>query len=434
VSTVTVAPGQHRRAPAKSRDWGFLVSVLIAYLLARGVSAVLLVVLTRYQVPVGWTGPDVTYGTITGLWDAGWYREIATNGYPEHLPVDAKGEYQQNAWAFYPLYPMLVKGLMAATGSTFALAGSTLSLVLGGCAALVIAILLRDRVGPRTAFLAVIVWSTCAPSPVLQVAYTESLAILLLALVLLHLERGNWWLAGVFACLTGLARPVAVPLGAVALVAVWLRWRVRRSDPVPTRERIGMLAALAGCGLAGLAWPAIAWIGTGSRSAYTDTMATWRSGQEITPLKPWVSIASYLFHSAAPLALVAAVVLIVGMAAGPWAWRLGPVLRAWCLFYPAYLAVVLDPTTSIFRYLLPLFPWAVIAIDGAWRQRRPVGWRARAAGGFADAGADGAFRAAQDRPLRMGLLTLGWVALGLVTQWWWLYELWRFVPPSDFPP
>ncbi|GAB78242.1 hypothetical protein SAMN05421595_0758 [Austwickia chelonae] len=416
----------------------FVLTVLSVYLAARAFSALLLVVLTRYQVAVSWTGPEVNYGTIVGLWDAGWYQEIATKGYPGTLPRDPDtGELQQNPWAFYPLFPMMTRLLMAVTGAPFPITGAVLAFVLGGVAAVAMAFLLRDRIGSGSAVAAVAVWSTCAPSPVLQVAYTESLAILLLVLVLSHLDQERWWWAAGTAFLTGLARPIAVPLGLVAVVAVVMRWRARSVRPIPREEYIGMAGALGGCGLAGLTWPMIAWWGTGIRTAYTDTMATWRQGQDIVPLQPWVGISHYLFGQAGPLALAALVVLVVGVASGPWASRLGPVMRAWILAYPLYLAVVLDPGTSVFRYLLPCFPWAAIAVDAAWRgrRRRRLEERATAAEGPGTAGyGESIVETRTPSRLRLWSLTAGWVLFGLATQWWWLYELWRFVPPSDFPP
>lgn len=459
------APSSRREDPAQSRrlrdaatGWAsgprFVVGVLVLYGLARAVSAGLLLLLTRYQMPVGWTGPDVEYLTIVGLWDAGWYRQIAEHGYPAVMPTDASGQLQQNPWAFYPLFPFAAKAVMEVTGWSFAAAGSTLALVLGACAAVVIALQLRERVGPRVALAAVVVWATCASSPVLQVAYSESLAILLLALVLWALQREAWWAAAALAFSTGLARPIAVPLGIVALVAVAVRLRARRIRPVRRSEGIGMLGALLACGAAGLTWPVIVWIGTGVPSAYTDTMATWRAEQHIVPLAPWVGISRYLFGPVlGPLALVAIVVLLIAVVAGPWASRLGPVLRAWCLAYPFYLALVLDPGTSVFRYLLPLYPWAVIAVDGAWRTRRripavstrpldagPPGEQTLGEGPErpespprADAPIDRP-DALEPRPSHLWGLAALWVVVGLATQWWWLYELWRFVPPSDFPP
>ena len=200
-----------------------------------------------------------------------------------------------------------------------------------------------------------------------------------------------------------------MPLGLVALVAVVLRWRRRhrRSGCRPV-SCCPWAPVLAACGVAGLAWPAIAWWRTGVRSAYTDTMATWRSGGQVTPLRPWLDIARYLGgETVGPTGLAALVVVLALMVLGPWARALGPQLRTWCLAYPAYLGAVLDPWTSIFRYLLPLFPLGVVLVGGGWGRRAPRGlhWR-----------------------------TAVLVAVGLVAQVWWVWELYRFVPPSDYPP
>ena len=86
----------------------------------------------------------------------------------------------------------------------------------------------------------------------------------------------------------------------------------------------------------------------------------------------------------------------------------GPELRTWCLAYPAYLALVLDPFTSIFRYALPLFPLlAVIA-------RRRVG------------------PAAPPLVVGPGRPCSSWP--GVVGAGVWIWTLLVFVPPSDYPP
>ena len=67
-----------------------------------------------------------------------------------------------------------------------------------------------------------------------------------------------------------------------------------------------------------------------------------------------------------PVGLIGLAVAVVVLTLGPWASALGPELRTWCLAYPAYLAVVLDPFTSIFRYALPLFPLLAVVLGGGW--------------------------------------------------------------------
>ncbi|MDQ2758664.1 MAG: hypothetical protein M3Y71_19245 [Actinomycetota bacterium] len=404
---------QTRPSPATvvARLPHFLPCVLLAYAACRLLTGVLLAVVAGHQVPTGWNGSEtdpVTYLTFTAQWDGQWYQRIATRGYPAALPVDSGGVTQQNPWAFYPLFPLLARVLMSGLGLSFFAAGSTLSLVLGFVAAGAMAVLLRQRLGERAALLVVVVWACFPASAVLQVGYSESTAMALLTLVLLALSRERWlWAAGL-AVLTGLARPIALPLAAVVVVALWLRWRRRDVDPLGPREVGSGLAALAGCGVAGLLWPVIAWWGTGRYDAYTDTMGAWRAGHEIHVFRPWLDMSRYYFGPTwGPVWLTTIFVVIAVMVLGPWARGLGPQLRAWSLAYPAYLLVVLDPFTSVFRYLIPLFPLVAVLVGVAGPRRR---WAAVG--------------------LRAGVVLVAFV----VGQWYWIDLLWRFVPPTDFPP
>ena len=108
-----------------------------------------------------------------------------------------------------------------------------------------------------------------------------------------------------------------------------------------------------------------------------------------------------------PVALAALVTAIVVLTCGPWATALGVELRTWCLAYPAYLAFVLDPFTSIFRYAMPLFPLVAVILGGGWVERA-ARW--------------------------LGARTVALVALGVVGQVAWIWKLLVFHPPSDYPP
>ena len=389
----------------------FLVRVLLSYAVCRVVTGILLTLVAARQVPTGWTGPDVTYLTFTAQWDGQWYKAIAEHGYPATLPADGTGLVQQNPWAFYPLFPLLSRVLMDVTGLGFFVVGSTLSLALGFVAAGAMAWLLKDRIGERATLVVVVLWASFPAAAVLQVGYTEAAAMALLTLYLLALSRERWLWATALAVAIGLVRPIAAPLAIVTVVALWLRWRRRSRDPIRPGEALSGLAALAGCGVAGLLWPAIAWWVTGQRDAYTDTMAAWRGGHEIVPFRPWLDISRYVLgHTWGPVWVTVAFVVIAVMVLGPWAARLGPELRTWALAYPAYLLVVLDPFTSIFRYLIPLFPLLPVMIGVGSVQRNP--------------------HTARVRLVRAGGLLVGFV----IGQWYWLDVLWRFVPPTDFPP
>lgn len=383
----------------------FVFRVLTAYLLCRVFSVVLLVIVSRYQEPMSWTGPNPDYFSMTVLWDGFWYRQIAEVGYPAALPIDAvTGIVQENAWAFYPAFPVMAAGVMAVTGLGFPVVGSTLALFLGFGAAVAMGLLLRDRVGPKVALAAVAVYAACPVSPSLQIAYTESLAILLLCGFLWAISKERWLVAAGLALLTGVTRAMALPLAVVALVAVFLRWRRRKEDPISAREGWSVLAALGSCAAAGLIWPTIVGIAVGSPMAYTDTMGAWSVGGSVQLFRPWLE---YVEQPSNAIKVALALLLIIAMTIGPWAARLGAELRTWTLAYTAYLILVDAPSTSLFRHLLPLFPLTVVAIGGGWRGRpsRWMGWRA-------------------------GFLIL----VGLAGQVWWVWALLRFVPPVDFPP
>lgn len=420
------------------RPRAFLCAVIAVYLLARLFSGLVLFLVGLHQVDVVWFENERGYLRMTVLWDAFWYRQIVEDGYPPILPIDPDtGELWQNSWAFYPMFPYLTRYLMVLTGGGFALVGSTLSLLFGGVASVLVAILLRDKVGPRVALAGVTIWATMITSAMLQVAYTESIAMTLLCGVLLALTRRRWWWAAVIALLTGLARPIAIPLGMVALVTVYLRWRQRHDRPVAVGEYAGMAAALVSCGLSGLIWPLCVWLGTGVMTGYTETMTAWRAYDDIQPFAPWWYSAMAVTHTVAGsvIALLAVFVVVMGVAAGPWARALGPAMRAWALAYPFYLFAVLDPTSSIFRYLIPLFPWTVVMVGAGWGRPGDDPLASdlppRRSGGAYATWHD---RVPSGRGRRVWRLTLFWVVVGLLTQCWWIWEIWQFTPPSDNPP
>jgi hypothetical protein len=391
------------------------VKVALTYLALRAVSALLLVLASRDQaVMVDWTGPSVEPIDMTVLWDGSWYRNVAEEGYPDPLPVDqASGRVAQNAWAFYPLFPLLARMLMSATGLGFPVVASSLALVAGLGASIVMGRLLAEKVGDRVALGAVAVWAAFPASVSLQLAYTESLAMLVLCGLLWALVRRSWGMVAGLSLLLGLTRPIAVPVVLVVAVSVHLLWRRRRQHDVTRAELLAALAALGTCAVAAVLWPLIAWQVTGSRTAYTDTMSAWRVGGDITPLKPWLGMSQWAFRDFdgaavyGPVGLAVLVTTIVVLTCGPWATRLGPELRTWCLAYPAYLAVVLDPFTSIFRYALPLFPLLAVILGGGWLER-----------------------VTRQLAVRVGFL----VVTGVAGQAAWIWKLLVYHPPSDYPP
>jgi hypothetical protein len=160
-----------------------------------------------------------------------------------------------------------------------------------------------------------------------------------------------------------LSRPVGVPfavmLGVLLIAGAAERIRKGPEGSHSIRGLVSLAGLTAVCGAAALSWPVAAWVATGDMAAYTKTETVWR-GHSLVPFKPWFDtgvdlfgpvlgiLAPFVFAGLFALLLFARPVL-----------RLGTELRLWCACYMGYLLVFLDPQTSTFRMLLPLFPLAL---------------------------------------------------------------------------
>ncbi|HEX3004133.1 MAG TPA: hypothetical protein VHO27_07975 [Angustibacter sp.] len=403
--------GLSTRLWLRFRAWPTWLQVLTAYAVSRVLCGVVIELAARWaQNPAGVGVLHPHYANLVGIWDGEWYQRIAEHGYPSRLPHGPVGTVDYNAWAFFPLFPMLVRAVMV-TGLPFWLAASVVNLLAGAAAALVIWRLLAAVPGHRRlAALAVTIWCVLPPAPVLQVAYTEALAALLLAGTLLLLVRRQYLWASPVVLLLGLTRAVAAPL---VVVVVWHgigRWRRRNLDPVSTRERWSWTALLAATGLSALLWPAIVGYATGVPQAFFLPQEAW--GQRPTDglFVPWIT---WAFHG---LGLAGVGLLLGVVAAGlhvllgrHTAW-LADDVRVFGVAYPLYLLAVVRPITSMWRFLLLDLPLAAALASAAARGARPrvsPHWRRR---------------------LALALL------VGCAALTWWTFVYLTRVPWSDSPP
>jgi hypothetical protein len=220
--------------------WG---QVLAIYLATRAFAFVLVDRAARFQPQSVWNPANPGYLDVVSLWDGEWYHRIADSGYPAELPRNADGQVLQNPWAFYPLFPAISRGVMQLTGASWAVAATVVALVCGGAAVVCMRSLLAPLAGPRLALWTVVLFCCYPAAPVLQLAYTESLATLLLVVSLWCLQHRRYLLAVPVVILVGATRPIGVPLAAViGLHLVRALWR-HSVEPV-TRGRVGALLVL----------------------------------------------------------------------------------------------------------------------------------------------------------------------------------------------
>jgi hypothetical protein len=349
---------------------------LSVYLITRLVDTVFILVAARHQIDLPRGAAFLGYGSVASNWDGHWYSSVASHGYPTAIPRDPAGHALQNQWGFYPTYPFLVGAIMRITGLGFTFVAPMLSFLLGAAAVTVMFRLLSGTLGRFAASATILLACTYMAAPAMQIAYTESLALLLLCTALLLLRNRRYgWLIPVLITLA-LTRAVALAFVSVVIAHGISRYRRRSTEPFPISDRWRVL------GLAGLAvaatglWPLIAAVTTGEAAAYTQTMSAWSTTNKLRVLIEFPAFA-WSQGGATGLAVLLgilglAAVLVLGKGASAW----GPEVRAWATFYPIYLLLATSPGSSNVRHLFLAFPlmwpFPAEATSASERRRRTV--------------------------------------------------------------
>lgn len=212
----------------KLKDWIFANKVpLLAFLITR-IGLWLLAYLSLILIPARsgdglWRAfPNNLWLDGWSRWDSGWYVNIAEHGYSNVL---------QNVYlntAFFPLYPLLIKGLSFLTGN-FHIAGmliANLSLLL---AMIFLYKLLKEQFEEEIAGRTVLLLLLSPFSFFFSAVYSESLFILLVVLVFYFGNRQKWALAVLFSALAGATRAVGfltvLPILYLYLKSINFQWR-----------------------------------------------------------------------------------------------------------------------------------------------------------------------------------------------------------------
>ena len=149
------------------------------------------------------------------VWDGGWFLRVATNGYPHGYTYSPDGRLEANELAFFPVYPMLIRGV-AALGPDAGTAAITVAWLASIGAAVALHLLGTSLHGKRAGWALVAIACAAPVSVVLSMAYSESLFLALVAGMLVAAHRRVWWAAG----LLGLGAALTRPTGAAAAVAL----------------------------------------------------------------------------------------------------------------------------------------------------------------------------------------------------------------------
>ena len=396
------------------------VRVIAVWALTRIFSAAAFMWANTFQGSTPWDPighPD--YIRYLDSWDAAWYRNIYLfglgdgRGYDYVLPLDLNGAVKQNAWAFMPGYPLLIRALTAILGMhasepTWAILGNIVSVILSFGVALMIYRVLNLKLDAKTSLWAVLLFGFWPASPVLQTPYAESLALLLLAFGLYYLIQHRYLAAAPWLVGLSITRPGMVSFAAM-LAGMWVVRFVkdrRGAEDFPRPERWKLAALTLFSGLLGIVWPLFAWIATGRSDAYTVTELAWRESVPNAKLQyfsGWVHAGKVFFGDHLYWLFLPVVMVFTGalLLYGPMK-KLGNEMRLWVAAYMFYLFAVFHAQSSTWRILMPVFP-----LIGAF-----------------------ALFTTKLRPWQKAVI----IAVMAGLQMWWLKQCWNYIEPDITPP
>ena len=380
--------------------WRRIGLVTVVYLLARLITLGFLLLTSVLAEPGSRFGAEGGIDRFIVGWDANWYAIIGTGGYPDTLPLTDDGQVAENAWAFMPVYPAIVRLLAPLVGS-WAATASIVSLLAGLAASIALFRLLGRRIGERAALWAVAFFACGPVAAMFHVGYAEALFLALLFAALDALARRAYWWLYALVPLMAFTRPGVLAFAlALGLLLVWRLLR-RSRDPLRRSEIVHTLIIGPLAAALGFAWQWIAAGVTGQPGAYLATELAWRrnwipdAAGGFAPFEGWAQGMGFWFGYWRIPAVIGWALFAVIIAATVWALlrarpvrALGAEARLFSASYLLYLLAVFFPQSSTLRLLLPLSPlWGSLA---AYRLRA---WR----------------------PLML-MVCLAW-------QWWWIFTM-----------
>ena len=158
--------------------------------------------------------------------DGAWYSDISHYGY-DRGPFTSEAGRQHN-WAFFPLWPLLMRLAVVLTGEP-----QLGAMVLSNIFLLFALILLHKTalafgLDKEAADRAIFYIATFPTSHFFSVAMTESLFLFLTVGSFYAAKRGRWWMAGSFGALASATRFAGVFLLPALLVLYWQEHRKQR--------------------------------------------------------------------------------------------------------------------------------------------------------------------------------------------------------------
>ena len=200
------------------RDWSAALKAILPIYIAVHLALLAISCLAFMFIDKDFSGQIMPVATLWQQWrhwDSNFYIAIVTEGY-------AKLQYM----AFFPLYPMLTRGVMTVMGDPV-LSGLLVSNVAELVMFTVLYRLVEEDFGAERAYHTVLYFAIFPSAFFLSAVYTEALFLCFSTLSFYQIRRGRWLLAGMFAACAGLTRPdgmyLVIPFCYEYLSRIWQR-------------------------------------------------------------------------------------------------------------------------------------------------------------------------------------------------------------------
>jgi len=346
------------------------------------------------QTDQGYALPTDTPSWLNGWcrWDSNWYYAIVNDGY-YYL-----GPSQQSPVAFFPAYPMLVRGVRLFVGNT-GLSMWLVAVALGLATVLLFAYWVTEKLPRRAALTSIVIAMVYPYSLYISGAmYAESTFLFGAIAAFLAVDRRNYWLAGLAGIIATAARPLGMAVVVGLVIRVLEQLAEDRSGRVPTPTHQGRsvsvvrprfvelireirtapwqsyLVLLSALGI--IAWCLFLWHDLGHPLAWIEVESApgWDQGQGP---RTWFKVILFEGLIAMRKGLILVLPQVIVMIMG-WCF-LRRVFRLFGWGYAAYVFVALAiPTigtrdfTGAGRYILLAFP--LFAAVGDYFSRLPKRW------------------------------------------------------------
>ena len=171
--------------------------------------------------------------------DSGFYLSIARDGYGS-----AAALHGASSWAFFPLYPLLMRILVLpfpVTDNLLRLSGIAIANISAVIALVYLYKLTKHEFNSHIAARTVFYLALFPMSFYLSAMYPESLFLALSLGSIYYARQRRWWLAGLLGGLAALTRPQGVLL---SIVVGWEYWQCLADQYVPLQQGKGWLSNL----------------------------------------------------------------------------------------------------------------------------------------------------------------------------------------------